>query len=170
MKISMRAFLILPGILICAGLSGSSYGMGPKPPQELDYSAFQGHFQLAPSSDAQCKDLVEIEFLADPAKHSVTMKVSNSSDTPLEFSAINQGRHTFNSCWSDGFLGYSENTGAGTEIISKTVYLNPGLFCEGGSEKEHKSMTIELKGNTVTLDREDTEFERANYHCEFSRK
>ncbi|MFL5814313.1 MAG: hypothetical protein ACJ763_12100 [Bdellovibrionia bacterium] len=160
-----KAFLVLPSVL----MSANSFGMGPKPPQELDYSAFQGRFQLT-SSDKKCQYLTEFEFVTDAANHRVTMKYLTGENWVGQFDHINQGRVPFNSCFSDGFMGYKETAGSGTKIVDNLIVLNPGFMCSGGSVKRSETTTVELKGDTVTLDIEDTRYENYDFHCVFKRK
>jgi hypothetical protein len=161
----MKAFLVLLSVL----MSVNSFGMGPKPPQELDYSALQGRFQLT-STDKKCRYLTEFEFVTDAANHRVNMKYPKGENWTGQFEHINEGRIPFNSCYSDGFMGYTETEGSGTKIVKSLVVLNPGFMCSGGSEKSRETSTMELKGDTVTLDITDNRYEDYDFRCVFKRK
>jgi len=161
--VAQLSFVLL-GVLMSTG----SFAMGPKPPKALDYSAFHGHFQAVPSSE--CKDMPDFDFMADAAHQRITMKFSSGNNWVGQFEHINQGRFSFNSCVSDGIMGYQETAGSGTEIVDTTVYLNPGIFCSGGLEKSRKTTTIQLSGDTVTFNVKDTEFERNSFHCTYIRR
>ena len=119
----------------------------------LDYSTFSGKWQLVPErSHAECALNYEgvMEFQSLPEQNAVYGNFPDGSR--VEFHDINQGRKKFDSCFSDGILGYSETVGAGNKLSETVVYLHTGFFCGGGSEKSRTIYTWEIKGDTLTAD------------------
>jgi hypothetical protein len=151
---SMKMNLVLVSTVIamqCPNL----YAMGkPKPaPAPFDYAAMSGHFKpVAPCSE-QPFDLV-----ADPVNHKVQLIISDPAHPPtggvqIEYSPfenINEGKREFNSCFSDGVLGYRITVGSGTRIEQTVIYLKPGFMCQGKAEKDRVVETLELEGDLLT--------------------
>ena len=57
------------------------------------------------------------------------------------------------------FLNCNSTVGEGTKIVVTTVYLNPGFFCGGGSEKYRNVRTLELQENKLVINESSTRSE-----------
>ncbi len=119
----------------------------------FDYAAFSGVYQLEfhdPRGDCELNDNYPLTLTNSPEDHSLKGTFTGK-DNYLEIRDIDQGRKTFNSCWSDGVVGYSETTGNGSRVQYKTVYLKPGWLCEGGWPRYSTTTSWEIKGDLFTI-------------------
>jgi hypothetical protein len=116
----------------------------------FDYAAFQGTWLLTPeTSDSECALNYRgpMTLVASAEAHTVIGKLNDGSQ--VEFMGIDQGPRKFNSCFSDGIIGYSETVGDGAKVTETTVYQKPGFLCSGGREESRKVYTWEIKGDTL---------------------
>ncbi len=117
---------------------------------DFDYSAFHGTWQLIPEiSHPECALNYKgpLTLFASAEDHTVIGKFDDGSQ--IEFLAIDQGRREFNSCFSDGILGYTETVGDGPKVTETTVYLKPGVMCMGGGEKRRTISAWEINGDSM---------------------
>jgi len=142
----------------------------------FDYTAFQGSWLLIPETSAQeCvlnyKGPMTLQASAED--HTVIGKLNDGSQ--VEFLGIDQGQRKFNSCFSDGILGFSETVGNGAKVTETTVYQKPGFMCQGGGEKRREVSTWEVRGDSMTgtyryrVIHMDTQMKTAQKICKFKR-
>jgi hypothetical protein len=118
----------------------------------FNYSAFSGDYKLEfkdPRGDCELNFYRPMKLTNSPKDHFFQATFENGSYLKVEM--INQGKRKFNSCWSDGIIGYTETKGKGTIAQEKTVYLKPGFFCRGGSPRYIRWTTWELKGDILSM-------------------
>ncbi len=77
--------------------------------------------------------------------YSITFKFDDGSFQ--EMKSINQGRVRFDSCFSNGLMGYTETVAKGNKITRTTTFLKPGFFCRGGRVSHKKYFNWEIKGD-----------------------
>jgi len=142
----------------------------------FDYAAFQGSWLLIPESSAQECVLNykgPMTLQASVEGHTVIGKLNDGSQ--VEFLGIDQGQRKFNSCFSNGIMGYSETVGNSARLTETTVYQKPGFMCQGDGEKRREVSTWEIKGDLMTgtyrfrVIHMDTQMKAAQKICKFKR-
>lgn len=138
------AFVITTTLILASnfGFAGDS----------LDYTAFSGTFRFdAENSDRECKfsNNQLVQFKSSPIDHKIEAQVEGGY--PYKIEDINQGKKKFNSCWSDGLMGYTEAVGKGKVLKYREVTLKPGFFCTGGFEDHSLTSTWEIKADVFIM-------------------
>ena len=136
---------------------------------KINYSIFSGVFVLNahnPPGDCEANYPQPLQLDNSPQDQTIG-DVSRDNET-LIFNHINQGRVAFNSCWSDGMLGYTETTGQGSIVEQKIVIYKPGFFCQGGRLKSELRTTLEIKDNQLILTSSSSDSSPARI-CQFKR-
>lgn len=117
---------------------------------DIDNSVFNGKFIMdheKSTENCRLNDFGPMEFVRDGANHTVKFVSLNDNNRYYSIDRINTGKRTFNSCWSDGLVGYAETTLRKNKIEDKTTYLKPGFVCRGGGVKEVVLYTWEIRRN-----------------------
>ncbi len=136
----MKAFIFV--FLISSSVFASNF----------EYSAFTGIWLLDSGiSPINCvlNYRGPMQLIGDAENHNVRGYFKDGYR--IEIANINEGAIKFNSCWSDGIMGYSEVVGEGTRLTDTIVYQDGGFFCLGGSEVRRSVDQFELKDNLFVM-------------------
>jgi hypothetical protein len=109
----------------------------------LDYNAFQGRFEVG--ADCLINSDPSVPLISNRAKREVRLVGF------VSFDSIDQGKRPFNSCFSDGLVGYEQTTGSGTKVTAVTVFQRPGVMCQGSNlfPKKKSYRSLEIKGDDL---------------------
>ncbi len=114
----------------------------------VDMSAFSGRFELdLASSTANCKLNVHgpIQFVDSHIEGTVKF-IYEGTRSYQQMQNINMGKIKFNSCFSDGLLGFTETILQNNKIDETTTFLKPGIFCTGGGVDHLRNYSWEIRG------------------------
>jgi hypothetical protein len=136
--------------LLFISTSALALDQGPKKEFNLDNIRYQ--YQ----SDGHCNlkevDGTVLRFTYDPAKLTINAFFNDKqyyNYSPID--NLNKGKMEFNSCWSDGFMGYRDNKFYDNTIIGKTVIVSPGFFCMGGRDLRVREVRYSFKKDKLFL-------------------
>ena len=162
----LLAFLLESTICICGAAYAFDRDSRIEVLKQFDYSFYAGHFDPVAPCDV---DGSAFDLIPDPKNFSLRLVLQGGFAEKFPFTHINQGRHKFDSCFSDGVIGYSETVGEGQVVKSTTVYQNPGLFCRGGSEKYRRTRMLKLVGDQLSITEKNSLASKTTM-CIFERK
>lgn len=145
----MSLVKVLRMVLIVFALGNTTWALDNKMEKEFNLENFK--YQYKADLDCEINHLqgTVLSFHHDSEKYSVTIFADGNLHSNVE--RLNEDRRSFNSCFSDGLLGYSESLLYYNKLIERTVYQNPGFFCMGKSEKRRNETTYTFVKDRLTI-------------------
>lgn len=114
----------------------------------FNYSNFDGRYEM--TTDCFGNGSRYVSIVSNPAEYEISGSIDGQSNIYfVHFEHINRGKARFNSCWEDGFVGYTETEADGNKITEKTVIQRPGFLCSGGLPRKITRVSLELKGDKL---------------------
>lgn len=161
---------ILRFVLIVFALGNTTWALDNNMNKEFNLDNFK--YQYKADLDCEITHLQGsvIGFHHDSEKGSVEVFADGNLYSKIE--GLSEERRTFNSCFSDGFMGYSESLLYYNRMIDRTIIQYPGFFCTGKTEKSRDETSYIFVKDKLTVRDVNVDYEKnesSDRSCRFTR-